>query len=58
MALKYHNKQRANRKSTPLLQLDVAMANWIQKEMESDSFRDVGKIAKKGNYEDCGETMF
>lgn len=31
MALKYHNMQRANRKTTALLKLDVDMAKWIQK---------------------------
>lgn len=58
MALKYHNKQRANRKSTPLLVLDVAMANYIQKEMDdtssSSSFNDKGKIERTGIYEECG----
>jgi len=58
LALKYHNEMRALREGTKNLELDPAIATYIQAEMEKPGFATAGKIASRGPWAECGESTY
>jgi hypothetical protein len=64
LALRYHNEQRALRVETKNLELDPAIARYIQTEMEKAAFTGTSAtagtipVANRGPWAGCGESVY